>query len=50
MPRSVRMMHIGDKLHKGADVLTSDSANALYLALVSHWRDPASFVLRGHEP
>ena len=50
LPRSVRMMNVGDKLHKGADVLTSDSANALYLALVSHWRDPAFFVLRGHEP
>jgi asparagine synthase (glutamine-hydrolysing) len=49
-PRSLRGASIGDKLHKGANVLASDSVNALYLGLVSHWNDPASVVIDGHEP
>lgn len=41
---------LGDKLHKGAGVLCSDSIDALYMGLVSHWADPTSVVLHGHEP
>lgn len=40
---------LGDKLHKGAGVLASDSASALYLGLVSQWQDPASVVIAGTE-
>ena len=50
MPRSARLTNMGDKLHKGAEVLSSKSADALYLGLVSHWHDPASVVMGGHEP
>jgi asparagine synthase (glutamine-hydrolysing) len=50
MPRSTRFANVGDKLHKGAGVLASQSADALYLGLVSHWHDPASVVIGGHEP
>lgn len=50
MPRSARLVNVGDKLHKGAGVLASQSADALYLGLVSHWQDPASVVIGGHEP
>jgi len=50
MPRSVRLANVRDKLHKGAGVLSSQSADALYLGLVSHWHDPASVVIGGHEP
>ncbi len=50
MPRSRRFADVGDKLHKGAGVLASQSADALYLGLVSHWHDPASVVIGGHEP
>ena len=39
----------GDKLHKGAGVLTSASVDALYLGLVSHWDDPAAVVIGGIE-
>ena len=42
--------NFGDKLHKGAAVLGSDSLTALYRGLVSHWPDPANVVLRGVEP
>ncbi len=40
----------GDKLHKGASVLTSSSVDELYRGLVSHWSDPAMLVLHAHEP
>lgn len=40
----------GDKLHKGADVLTSDSVDTLYRRLVSHWDNPASVVIGSCEP
>ncbi|WP_079202248.1 asparagine synthase (glutamine-hydrolyzing) [Pseudomonas sp. CC6-YY-74] len=50
VPRSARLSNVGDKLHKGAEVLSSESADALYLGLVSHWHDPASIVIGGHEP
>jgi asparagine synthase (glutamine-hydrolysing) len=50
VPRSARFTNGGDKLHKGAGLLASQSADALYLGLVSHWHDPASVVICGHEP
>jgi asparagine synthase (glutamine-hydrolysing) len=50
LPRSVRLENVGDKLHKGAGVLASQSADALYLGLVSHWHDPAEVVIGGNEP
>ena len=50
LPRLVRSANIGDKLHKGANVLTSGSAGELYHRLVSSWDDPASVVINGVEP
>jgi asparagine synthase (glutamine-hydrolysing) len=50
LPRFVRSANIGDKLHKGANVLVSGSAGELYHRLVSSWDDPASVVINGVEP
>lgn len=50
VPSTARFANVGDKLHKGADVLSCQSSDALYLGLVSHWHDPASIVIGGHEP
>jgi asparagine synthase (glutamine-hydrolysing) len=50
LPRLVSSANIGDKLHKGANVLTSGSAGELYHRLVSSWDDPASVVINGVEP
>ena len=50
LPRSLRMMSLGDKVQKSADALTSSSADAMYLSLVSQWRDPGTLVLGGYEP
>lgn len=37
LPRRLRLSLAGDKLHKGADVMGSDSGEALYGKLVSFW-------------
>lgn len=50
LPRAARFANTGDKLHKAAGVLTSASVDDLYLALVSHWPEPASVVIDGTEP
>jgi asparagine synthase (glutamine-hydrolysing) len=40
----------GDRLHKGAGVMTCSSVGELYHALVSHWPTPEQVVLGAHEP
>jgi asparagine synthase (glutamine-hydrolysing) len=50
LPGTQRFNNIGDKLHKGAGVLASESVDELYRGLVSHHRDPASLVIDGQEP
>ncbi len=49
-PRALRVANPGDKLHKGARVLSCATLDALYLGLVSHWDDPAALVIGGREP
>ncbi|MCS3802725.1 asparagine synthase (glutamine-hydrolyzing) [Chromobacterium alkanivorans] len=41
--------HIGDKIYKGASVMTSRTAGELYQGLASHWTDPSSVVIGGAE-
>ncbi|MCH9756772.1 MAG: asparagine synthase (glutamine-hydrolyzing) [Gammaproteobacteria bacterium] len=50
LPRRFVMASMGDKLHKGAAVLASQSVRHLYRGIVSHWQDPASVVLGATEP
>lgn len=50
LPAGIGQANVGDKLHKGADVMGARSAEDLYRMLVSHWQDPASFVLGATEP
>ena len=49
MPRSLCQANIGDKLHKGAGVLTAQNVDNLYLGLITHWQ-PQDLVIGGHEP
>ena len=49
MPSSLRQANIGDKLHKGAGVLASQSLESLYLSLVTDW-EPDGLVLGAQEP
>ena len=41
--------NIGDKLHKGAGVLSAQSTDELYLRLVTHWQ-PDGLVIGAEEP
>ena len=50
IPGASRYRFLGDKLHKGADVLASGSVAELYLGLVSHQTRPESWVIDGLEP
>ncbi|MCL6678040.1 asparagine synthase (glutamine-hydrolyzing) [Sphingomonas sp. RG327] len=50
LPRIARARVLGEKLHKGASLLSSNSVSDLYTAMVSQWRDPASVVIGGTEP
>ncbi len=45
-----RPLNLGDKLHKGARVLSCQSSDALYRDLISQWHDPASVVIGAQEP
>ncbi len=49
VPRGLRQANIGDKLHKGAGVLTARNIDELYLGLVTHW-EPEGVVIGGSEP
>lgn len=50
LPEFLKMVNVGDKIHKGAGVMTSDSEDEVYLGLSSHWNEPASVVINGLEP
>ena len=50
VPKLKNFNNIGDKLHKGAGVLDSNSINELYLGLVSHNRNPSNLVINSIEP
>jgi asparagine synthase (glutamine-hydrolysing) len=50
LPSRARVNLLGDKLHKGAGVLRSRSADELYFGLVSLWPDPAKVVRGAVEP
>lgn len=50
LPVSTSHPNIGDKLHKGAEVLTLNSSSGLYHRFVSHWDKPEQVVINGQEP
>ena len=40
LPKIARVNRLGDKVHKGAPLLRSDSVAELYGGMLSLWRDP----------
>jgi asparagine synthase (glutamine-hydrolysing) len=50
LPKIARVRLLGDKIHKGAALLASDSAMDLFAGMVSQWRDPGSVVIGTTEP
>lgn len=49
-PLARRWANVGDKLHKGAGVMTAQSAGQLYTRMISGWLYPEQVVLGGTEP
>jgi asparagine synthase (glutamine-hydrolysing) len=49
-PRSLREGVSGDRIHKVADLLNLETAEELYLSLISHWDRPDEIVIGGQEP
>ncbi|MEN6348211.1 MAG: asparagine synthase (glutamine-hydrolyzing) [Syntrophomonas sp.] len=50
LPRKFNQRLPGDKIHKLAEVLTVPDADAMYLMLVSTWKQPDQLVLSSTEP
>jgi asparagine synthase (glutamine-hydrolysing) len=50
LPKIARVNRLGDKVHKGAPLLHSDSVADLYSGMISGWRDPAAIVIDATEP
>lgn len=50
LPSSLAQANMGDKLHKGADVMACKTSADLYRMLVSGWQQPADLVRGGIEP
>jgi asparagine synthase (glutamine-hydrolysing) len=50
LPITRRVNNIGDKLHKGAEVLAVRSQDELYRRLVSHWTCPDDVIVGANEP
>jgi len=50
LPTSLRQTNVGDKLHKGAQVLGAADMDELYRRLVSLWTEPSDVVLGAGEP
>ncbi|PYK99892.1 MAG: asparagine synthetase B, partial [Verrucomicrobia bacterium] len=49
-PESLWAGRVGDRLHKLADILTLDTPELVYRALVSHWKEPEQIVIGAKEP
>jgi len=45
-----RWRNIGEKIHKGAGVMSARSSEELYRGMVSQWQSPSDVVLDGREP
>lgn len=50
LPLGLAQSNIGDKLHKAAGVMGSNSPSDLYRLLVSHWMQPEQLVIDATEP
>lgn len=45
MPRWAQVARLGDKVHKGAPMLCSESLEKLYERMLTQWHDPATLVI-----
>jgi asparagine synthase (glutamine-hydrolysing) len=49
LPRQLRPTHFGDKMLKGAALLTADTPLEMYRRLISQWPNPNDLLQRGEE-
>ena len=49
LPRRMKHVPAGDKLHKLAEVVRSPGLESLYLNLMSQWKNPSDVVIGGEE-
>jgi asparagine synthase (glutamine-hydrolysing) len=49
LPKRLRHVPFGDKLHKLAEVVAAPGMESLYLTLMSHWKRPEEIVIGGHD-
>jgi asparagine synthase (glutamine-hydrolysing) len=49
LPKRLRHVPFGDKLHKLAEVVAAPGMESLYLTLMSHWKRPEDIVIGGHD-
>ena len=45
VPSKLHQLNIGDKLHKGAGVMSARNHSEFYQSLISHWLDPSELVI-----
>ena len=50
VPERWRISEPGEKMRKIAEIISARSPEAIYLDLVSHWKDPSAVVLGAAEP
>ena len=50
LPSGARQRNPGDKMAKLAEIVGAEGPDALYLALVSHWKQPTQVVQGSQEP
>jgi asparagine synthase (glutamine-hydrolysing) len=50
LPKLARVERLGDKVHKGAPLLRSQSVAELYGGMLSQWHDPGAVVRGADEP
>lgn len=49
-PERFKLGMPGDRIHKLAEVIASESPESMYRILVSHWKEPERIVVNGSEP
>jgi asparagine synthase (glutamine-hydrolysing) len=50
LPRAMRLQRLGQKVHKGATMLSSQTLDELYDFMLSMWRDSSEVVIGAGEP
>lgn len=50
LPLGLAQANIGEKLHKGASIMSAQTSADFYHLLVSHWTQPSDLVIGANEP